>query len=254
MADVGSLSAGHVPPQALRVIAVVLVGIGILDAIALFGGGVGGSPVIATSHYSARPTEASASDLAAQYTPADRQVRAGQRRLDQESLGLTSDIVGQEQRIQNDSITYSANEFGLDCAASVSVANVEAYGTCVDEEEQTATDAETDIAAANTRLADDRQQLTALITSLSGAVGNLVQQLARLPWPTTKLRGDAEALSAALTAERTDLEQELSAFEGANDWSGEHFSVQVTADGSVVGQAADVLDAALGISPQSSAT
>lgn len=204
------------------------------------------------SKTAARPTAGSVSvpvgELATQYETYWTEYQSAAERVDQTASSLSSDMTKQIQRYETDANTYSANEYGFGCdSVTITGSNPNAYSDCVSQEEETASNALNDEAAANTQYTQDRQQLVALDGPVSEDIDTFVQQLADMPWPRGPLRSAAEHLIISLTDERTDLAQEVNALNDFDSTAGDAWSEQYTSAESDVEDATIALEGALGL-------
>jgi len=199
----------------------------------------------------------SLSQLAAQYLSYSDHYRSSTEQVDQTLQSLSEDITHQEQRKQTDEDTYATDEYGLGCTGSISLSDPGAYSVCVNQEEQAATNAEDDEAAAQAQITGDVQQAAGLDSTISENIDTLVQELAGMAWPNESIRRDVEQLSAALVSYRSDLAQQANALGAFDLQAEEEYSARATADDSNVQNASLVVNAALGLrtpNPAPSAT
>jgi hypothetical protein len=135
-------------------------------------------PIVAPS--TAAPLSSSAlSSLAQGYASALSTESAANQTYLASGNGANADITKQNQRLQQDATTYQANEFGLGCNA----ADFSTYESCVHGEEQAATSAENDEAAADAQLQRDVQQYSSASSTFETSLSNFISQIVDLPWP-----------------------------------------------------------------------
>ncbi len=117
--------------------------------------------------------------------------------------GATSDINTQDQRIQQDQTTVSSNEGGVGC----NPADFTSYGSCAQSEDQQASTAQNDEAAATAQIQTDYQQYASAASTYEAAVSAFVGQLVALPWPA-QMNAPVNAVVGTARQFRNDLAQE----------------------------------------------
>jgi len=98
------------------------------------------------------------------------------------SNNIVADETKQNQRIQQDQTTVQQDEFGLACDSQITSPT---YSTCVVGDDQAATNAQKDEAAANAQLQTDSQQLTTNASTYGAAISTFLGQIADMPWPNS---------------------------------------------------------------------
>ena len=122
-----------------------------------------------------------------------------------------SDANNQEANIQQDQATYNSNEFGNGCSA----ADLTNYSSCLQQEEQTATQAQNDITAANTQIESDFHSMSNASQSYASAVDDYIGQVIGIAWPASMDRVVTDIVAKARQL-RVDEDQEAS-FSGTSD-------------------------------------
>jgi hypothetical protein len=117
--------------------------------------------------------------------------------------GANSDITKQDQQIQQDQTTYNSDLYGSGCDP----ANLSGYESCVQSEEQQASSAESDVAAANAQIQNDYQQYATSANTYGGALSSFIGQVVGMPWPPSMNPSVNEMVMAARQF-RSDLAQQ----------------------------------------------
>jgi hypothetical protein len=115
------------------------------------------------------------------------------------SATVTADITKQNQRLQQDENTYDSN-----VAASGCMFTDPAYESCAQSEEQMATNAQSDEAAATAQIQADEQQYSSGAATLETALSTFIGQVVTISWPS-QLNSAAGVLVTAARQYRNDV-------------------------------------------------
>jgi len=169
-----------------------------------------------------------------------------QTQVSQKLAPISTDIAKQQQRAKNDAATYAADKAGAGC--KVNTADPSASSACVGQEAQSATNAQNDEAAANTRLAADRMKSVAVGRIGSNNVNTFVQRLNSIPW-TGDLKADAEKLVTGLVQYRAEFDRELTALSKNHTAAVNADASKATVFFTQTQNATQALNTALGVPP-----
>ncbi len=136
-----------------------------------------------------------------------------------------SDITKQNQRIQQDQTTYNGNSYGAGC----SVVDFSTYESCVQGEEQQASNAQTDEAAANAQIQTDEQQYASTASTLEAALSAFIGQVVAMPWPASMTTSIENMLRAARQY-RNDVAQQGSTSSGTSQATSQAIQAQTGVD------------------------
>jgi len=157
-----------------------------------------------TPSTTSQPSGASLVATAQQYESALSTETAANQAWVAASGPIVADETKQNQRLQQDQATYNSNVDGLRCNA----ADFSTYESCVQQDEQSASSAQNDEAAATAQIQTDYEQYSTNVNTYETAISTFISQVASITtWPSP-MTSDVNSLLTSARTLRGDLAQE----------------------------------------------
>ena len=106
---------------------------------------------------------------------------------------VNADLIKQSQKIDLDDSAIMNDKSGAGCIASPSINDPSSYPDCVSSEEQTAANATTDLASAQSQENRDYSQYASLANTYAAALSTFIGQVTGLRW-ASQYNGAANAV------------------------------------------------------------